>query len=366
MASSSKGKRSGVTAASFLDLKAELLKKKEELKIAKASGVTQVKGLTLKGIGAVKNTSKWDRPNRGVRARIVRDVEQERLSQPTLENARAALERKAKIYEKLKKGKTGGLTEKQYDQLLVDFDNVSGDEYESDSDDVDESATVPRPTMDDENDPVVEYEDEFGRVRTARRSEVPRHLARKSPEPDSSESDPHVIYGDQNYYPIYTPSEERVKEIEEKLAADTASPATHFDASRDNRARAAGFYQFSADEETRKQQMENLRKAREETQRKRAELGEYNEDDGEPSNPGTGSGDPLEKPILSGRGIQKRKRDIEERRKAIEAKRRKKDGGTTNDPPNAQLSAPVPPLPERNAADDFLANLEADLISRKG
>jgi hypothetical protein len=70
------------------------------------------------------------------------------------------LERKAKIYEKLKKGKTGGLTEAQYDALLVDvsacvfgvraivdlrmqFDSKDADRYESDSDDVDESLTVP-------------------------------------------------------------------------------------------------------------------------------------------------------------------------------------------------------------------------------
>lgn len=33
---------------------------------------------------------------------------------------RAALEKKAKLYDKLRKGKTGGLTDKQYDSLLVD------------------------------------------------------------------------------------------------------------------------------------------------------------------------------------------------------------------------------------------------------
>ena len=27
-----------------------------------------------------------------------------------------------------------------------------------------------------QDDPIIEYEDEFGRIRTARRSEVPRHL----------------------------------------------------------------------------------------------------------------------------------------------------------------------------------------------
>jgi hypothetical protein len=41
-------------------------------------------------------------------------------SKPTLEAAKDALERKAAQYEKLKKGKTAGLSEKQYDALLVD------------------------------------------------------------------------------------------------------------------------------------------------------------------------------------------------------------------------------------------------------
>jgi len=37
-----------------------------------------------------------------------------------VESARAALERKAQLYEKLRKGKSGGLSEQQYDALLVD------------------------------------------------------------------------------------------------------------------------------------------------------------------------------------------------------------------------------------------------------
>jgi hypothetical protein len=44
----------------------------------------------------------------------------EEISKPTLESARAVLERKAKIYDKLRKGKTGGLSDKQFDALLVD------------------------------------------------------------------------------------------------------------------------------------------------------------------------------------------------------------------------------------------------------
>lgn len=43
----------------------------------------------------------------------------------TIESARAALERKAKVYEKLMRGKSGGLSEKQYEGLLVDVRVVS-------------------------------------------------------------------------------------------------------------------------------------------------------------------------------------------------------------------------------------------------
>lgn len=67
----------------------------------------------------------WSRPNKGVNARAARDIELEAVSKPVLESARAALERKAKIYDKLRKGKTGGLNDKQYDALLVDVSFIS-------------------------------------------------------------------------------------------------------------------------------------------------------------------------------------------------------------------------------------------------
>lgn len=70
---------------------------------------------------------------------------------------------------------------------------------------------------------------------------------------------------------------------------------------------------------------------------------------------------------ITGRGMDKRKRELEERRKAIEAKRRKITGGTLSPPPTpfAPAAPPIstppanPPVP--NAADDFLRQLEADL-----
>lgn len=42
------------------------------------------------------------------------------MDRRTVESARSILERKAKLYEKLKKGQSGGLSEAQFDGLLVD------------------------------------------------------------------------------------------------------------------------------------------------------------------------------------------------------------------------------------------------------
>ena len=62
----------------------------------------------------------WARQNKGVQGRASRDLELEVVDRPTLEKARAVLERKAQVCEKLSKGKSGGLNEKQCETLLVD------------------------------------------------------------------------------------------------------------------------------------------------------------------------------------------------------------------------------------------------------
>ena len=135
--SSSKAKAKGVSATSFFDLKAELSKKETEFLKARAEG------RNLAVVGGLKRPDKvcslislydqlklfffffkkptvWERPNKGLKERANRDLHLEEIVKPTPDSARAILERKAKIYEKLRKGKAGGLTEAQYDSLLVD------------------------------------------------------------------------------------------------------------------------------------------------------------------------------------------------------------------------------------------------------
>lgn len=70
----------------------------------------------------------------------------------------------------------------------MQFESKPESAYDSDSsfDTDSEDGRAGRQQNDD--DPMVEYEDEFGRMRTARQSEVPRHLLHKEEEVDPDES----------------------------------------------------------------------------------------------------------------------------------------------------------------------------------
>ncbi|KAJ7170622.1 hypothetical protein C8R43DRAFT_1085189 [Mycena crocata] len=381
MSGKAKAKAKGISASSFLDLKAELSKQEDEFSRNKAAGKSNfiVGGVTRPD----KKPTIWARQNRGVDSRASRDVELELISKPTLESARAALERKAKIYDKLKKGQTGGLNDKQYEALLVDFDSKPiSENFESDSDDLDESTEVARPVPDDD-DPIVEYEDEFGRMRTARRSEVPRDLAPKSEEQPYDEDEDLVIHNPVGHFPVYQPSTDRVAKIEKEHAEANNPLGVHYDASAEVRAKGAGFYQFSKDEETRKAQMDELKSARDETEKSRKETGALDVLPGEVE----GMQDSNSAANGRSRAMEKRKRELEERRKMVDAKRRKTavvhDSASTTaeadkavftavatDPFAALEVAAAAPAkgkgkaqPKENEADKFLAQLEQDFLS---
>ncbi|CAA7267147.1 unnamed protein product [Cyclocybe aegerita] len=335
--SSSKAKAKGVSASSFFDLKAEL--SRQELEFARA----KVEGKSLAVVGGIKRPDKkptvWARQNKGVKARANRDVELEEISKPTLDSARAALERKAQIYEKLRRGKTGGLNDAQYDALLVDFDSnpSTSKYYQGHSSDEDESSTVPKAPTSYENDPIVEYEDEFGRIRSARRSEVPRNLVL---DQDEQEDDEDLIRNPVNHFPTYQPSEDRVAEIEKAYAEENNPLNVHYDASREVRAKGAAFYQFSGDEETRRQQMEEMKASREETERMRRNLGSEDVKPGEVEGMQDDSGNTGEG-VARSRAMEKRKREIEERRKLLDAKRRKLKKSDTPEASNPPTSTPT-------------------------
>lgn len=181
-----------------------------------------------------------------------------------------------------------------------------------------------------------------------------------------------------NFFPVYEPSSDRVAAIQAAAAEENNPLNIHYDASREVRAKGAGFYQFSADEETRKREMEELRQARHETEMTRQELGAVDLKAGEVE------GMQEAPAALRNRAIEKRKRELEERRKLVEAKRRKLLNGNnlpaaaaTQPPASAPSSEPIVavavstnataasnPDPASSAADNFLAALERDLAMK--
>ena len=205
-----------------------------------------------------------------------------------------------------------------------------------------------------------------------------------------------------NHFPIFQPSEERQAEIAQEFAESNNPLILHYDATKEVRNKGAGFYQFSIDEETRRAQMEELRKAREETEQARKEAGAEDVKPGEVEGM-RGGGSTLS---VASRAMEKRKRDLEARRQLLEAKRRKLQSGqpvatetTKSDvpvgpsvdvtAPTAPPSAPLDPfaalevqstttrskseqqkpknkVPKLSEADTFLQELEQDFMGSKG
>jgi len=158
-------------------------------------------------------------------------------------------------------------------------------------------------------------------------------------------SSPEVLRGRNiSNFPVYEPSAERVAKIMKDAIEDPLE--THYDATNENRAKGAAFYQFSADEETRRRQMDELLNLRDETVQKRETAGVEEGPQEEKES---------EEKVLS-KASTKRKRDLEERRALLDAKRRKTTAAVgssqTDDQKEEQVSLD---------AMDFLAKMSREL-----
>lgn len=133
----------------------------------------------------------------------------------------------------------------------------------------------------------------------------------------------------------------------------------HYDAAREVRAKGAGFYQFSADEETRRRQMDELRAAREETERTRQEVGAADASPGEVEGMHDVAGSGKDGAVGRSRAMEKRKRELEERRKMLDAKRRKVvSAGGADQKMEGPVVAEAKPEKSQVGSDPF-ATLEA-------
>ncbi|OIW25297.1 hypothetical protein CONLIGDRAFT_87983 [Coniochaeta ligniaria NRRL 30616] len=193
--------------------------------------------------------------------------------------ARRKMEEKARLYAAMKRGDYVPGREGEA-APLVDFDRkwaeAQGSSAPSSEDDHDSASSD-----DDEKRPeeMVEYEDEFGRLRTATRSQYEtyqRRLARglhASAELEIMSARPaapsNIIYGPTVQAEAFVAEDEvRMEELARKRDRSATPPeARHYDAQAEIRNRGTGFYAFSKDEERRKEEMEGLKAERERTER---------------------------------------------------------------------------------------------------
>lgn len=195
------------------------------------------------------------------------------------------MEEKARLYAAMKRGDyvpSGGDSSKDERLALVDFDRKWAE---------DEAAG--RPTNYDTSsdsgesgdEELVDYEDEFGRLRHGTKTEAEREKRRltratraeqESADLSARPSMPqNLIYGDTVQAAAFNPDEPLALQMEEMARkrdrSATPPEETHYDATKEVRSKGVGFYQFSGDKEGRKREMEGLEGERAETERRRVE-----------------------------------------------------------------------------------------------
>ncbi|OLY78739.1 Coiled-coil domain-containing protein 174 [Smittium mucronatum] len=186
--------------------------------------------------------------NRGVDERNRLDIQYSALKIPkTTSASKQQLEKKSKIYEQLVNSSLPNPSQdkeiaallaessidfetKKLEALLENYDSSTSEEFE-------------------EPDPWVEYDDEFGRSRMARKSEI------ETMKSDSLKESNELLSKDMQV-------ELERRNWEAEALSEITNSSSHYDDKLDLRNKGVGFYRFSQDEETRKRQQENLDKLR--------------------------------------------------------------------------------------------------------
>ncbi|KAM3453755.1 hypothetical protein NHJ6243_009077 [Beauveria neobassiana] len=238
---------------------------------------------------------------------ILKDVAGTEDESRELARARRNMENKARLYAAMKRGDY--VPQDNEATPLIDFDRKWAEHEEGKDALSDLSSSDDQEEGDDGDDEVIEYEDEFGRLRRGTRAEKERmerriqrgllgaeELSRMSARPAAPSN---LIHGDAIQAMAFNPDDPDKMEALARKRDRSATPPEmkHYDADKEVRSKGVGFYKFSRDEDTRQREMRALEDERKQTETQR-----------------------------QAREEQKaaRKREIEERRKAMEARRAKK------------------------------------------
>ncbi|KAL7746891.1 hypothetical protein RI367_007711 [Sorochytrium milnesiophthora] len=264
------GKKAGllnIGQAGILDLKAEVFRTKQlaELRGASSSSSRNSSALADKQPTTTKLDARFidatSAHKKRTKERLARELDRSkpvRDDAPSWNDMRAALERKERIYQEMKRRADDDGSERvgpgsnKDAGSLVDFvkkrydDMVQGRDSDSDEDNDDTSRKATRAQQ--EEDEMVEIMDEFGRMRR-----VPKTEAHLYMDQDDAEDDSGLPYEDD------TASRPRPR--------PPSPPALvqHFDTKQEVRTMGTGFYRFSLNDGERSQQLADLRKLREQT-----------------------------------------------------------------------------------------------------
>lgn len=189
--------------------------------------------------------------------------------------ARRKMEDKARLYAAMKRGDY--VPKENEAAPLVDFDRKWAEDVEGKK----EYSSSSSEDGDDEENEIVEYEDEFGRMRRGTKAEKERmerrarrgllgaeELERMSARPAAPTN---LIYGDAVQTMAFNPDDpEKMEELARKRDRSATPPEQkHYDADSEIRTKGTGFYKFSKDEEARAKEMAHLAEERQRTEQER-------------------------------------------------------------------------------------------------
>ncbi|OCT83334.1 hypothetical protein XELAEV_18025873mg [Xenopus laevis] len=263
-----------VTAASLVDLKAELFRKQEEFKQEKLS---KDAGISLKPRADSKKPNIFSKQNAGVTVRSERDVEEKTEEENTLDKSRKKLEEKALLYERMTKG---DFPDEETEELyLVDFTQKILDkrkevqtlcqkEKEGGGEEQDGISDPPIPAAQDPSEEWVDYVDSLGRSRRCMKKDLP-HLLKmdqklKGKSPAAEEK---TLLSDDMRREM---QRQKWEQEEEESLKKPAGPM-HYEDIREQEARqlGVGYFGFARDENARQKQMETLNMLRDQTEDQR-------------------------------------------------------------------------------------------------
>ncbi|OHE90933.1 hypothetical protein CORC01_13766 [Colletotrichum orchidophilum] len=229
--------------------------------------------------------------------------------------ARRKMEEKARLYAAMKRGDY--VPKENEAAPLIDFDrkwaeSEAAKDNKKDVGDASSSSSEEDNDFDDganEDNEMIEYEDEFGRLRHGTKADKERlerqrrrgllgaeELERMSARPAAPAK---LLYGDAIQTMAFNPEDpDKMAELARKRDRSATPPdARHYDADSEIRTKGTGFYKFSKDEGTRQKEFQGLEEERLRTEAARKEREEKKES---------------------------RRKEIEQRRKEVEARRAKK------------------------------------------